>query len=675
MNITPGRPLPLGVSLHQDVWNFALFSRHSTKVTLFLFEKGAKAPFFEHALDPEANRTGWTWHLAIRGIWQKEVEYAYKIEGSNEDPKNRFRPDILLSDPYAKGLNTPLQWGAPRNFPEHPPRGKLILDAPFDWEGIQSPCIPMEEMIIYEMHVRCFTQHSSSKVKHPGSFLGVVEKIPYLKNLGVNALELMPIFEFNECENPHKNPKTSEALKNLWGYSTINFFSPMNRYAVTDSWTGALDDFRALVKELHKNGIEVILDVVYNHTAEGPREGPYYSFRGIDNQVYYILDPTGGYLNFSGTGNTVNANNPTVSRLIVDSLRYWVTEMHVDGFRFDLASCLTRDDSGNPLLSPPLIHLITHDKDLSHIKLIAEAWDAGGLFQVGSFPGEDKWGEWNGKYRDSARRFLKGTDGYSGAFASALCGSEDLYGKTFKPYHGINFITAHDGFTLRDLVSYQEKHNAENGEGNRDGNDQNDSWNCGIEGLTKDPSILKLREQQMKNMHTALLLSIGTPMVLMGDEYGHTRLGNNNAYPQDNALSWFLWDEEKKNVSFNRFYRLVILFRKQHALFQRKKFLAAKDIDWHSQKPLHPNWQEDSRFIAYTLKDHVSKEHIYIAFNAHFQSTLIALPDPPQNKKWRRIIDTSLESPHDFIENPLAHPAFPPTYEMPAYSAFVAKAL
>jgi len=683
IQIEKGSPIPLGVSqldasgvsqLNAGL-NFSLFSRHADHVTLLLFAPGANEAFLEFSLDPNTHRTGWIWHVLLRGLTSQQVEYAYRIEGANDDPKNRFNPHMLLSDPYAKGLNTLNQWGAPHEAQvARFSRGKVILDAPFDWENATSPDILPEDLIIYEMHVRCFTMHPSSKVKHPGTFLGLIEKIPYLKSLGINAVECMPVFEFDEGENPNKNPKTHEQLKNVWGYSTINFFAPMNRYCASDSWTGALDEFRMLVKELHKNGIKVILDVVYNHTAEGPREGPYFSFRGIDNQIYYILDPSGGYLNYSGTGNTFNANQPIVSRLILDSLRYWVEVLHVDGFRFDLASCLTRDETGNPLLMPPLIHLITQDPVLKNTLLIAEAWDAAGLYQVGSFPGEGKWSEWNGKYRDEVRRFIKGTDGYAGTFASALCGSQNVYGKNLKPYHSINFITAHDGFTLKDLVSYQEKHNEENGENNRDGSDQNDSWNCGEEGPSTNPHILHVREQQMRNLHMALLFAIGTPMILMGDEYGHTRNGNNNTYCQDNDLNRFLWDELEKNQRFARFHRLVIQFRKEHKVFRKKEYLTQADVDWHSQKPMHPDWHSETRFVAYTLKDKQSEVYIYIAFNAQFKAAEIQLPPAPKGKAWYRIIDTSLASPQDFNENPQSAP-LKLTYMMPAYSAFTAKAL
>ncbi len=670
-----GSPEPLGVSRHPNGINFALFSEHATGVSLCLFSAGAKHPFAQIPLHPEVNKTGYIWHIEIDNLPAEHLEYGYYITGPNDDPRNRFAPEKLLSDPYARGLSTSHQWGY-KQLNEEPfaPRGRIVLDLAFDWQNTQPPRILMEDLVIYEMHVRSFTQHPSSKVKTPGTFLGIVEKIPYLKELGINAIELMPIFEFDECENLLVNPKTHQHLKNLWGYSTINYFSPMNRYSSSTSWQGALDDFRTLVREMHKNGIEVFLDVVYNHTAEANSKGPYFSFRGIDNQVYYMVNPEGKYLDFTGTGNTVNANHPVVMNFIIDSLRFWVEEMHIDGFRFDLASCLTRDENGIPLARPPLIISMTHDPVLAGVKMIAEAWDAGGLYQVGSFPGEGRWFEWNGKFRDTVRKFIKGTEGQSGDFAKVMSGSEELYGHCRRPYHSVNFITAHDGYTLRDLVSYQDKHNEENGEGNRDGANDNQSWNCGEEGPTKNQKILVLRERQMRNFHMALMLSLGTPMLLMGDEYGHTRHGNNNAYCQDNELNWFLWDELEKNAAFARFHRLMIQFRNQNTLLTRKEFLKDTDVEWHGHIPFKANWSDDSRFIAWTLTDNVKSEPLYIAFNAHFEPANIQLPPPPKGKVWHRIVDTSLTSPNDITETPQSSPPLKLTYILPDHSSFLAKA-
>lgn len=672
-----GSSTPLGVSRLGKGINFALFSQRATEIKLCLFSPHAKYPFFEMTLDPELNKTGYIWHILLKDLPHDQMEYGYKISGPTEDPYHFFDPTRILSDPYAKGLNTNHRWGHKEySDASNTPRGKIIFDAHFDWQKVPQPKLPMEDLIIYEMHVRSFTIHPSSKTKDPGTFLGMIEKIPYLKNLGINAIELMPIFEFDECNNHFINPKTNQKLKNVWGYSTINFFSPMNRFSSSSSWTGGMDDFRTLVREMHKNEIEVYLDVVYNHTGEGKNgEGPWFSFRGIDNQVYYMVQPDGHDMNFSGTGNTFNANHPVVAKLIVDSLRYWVNEMHVDGFRFDLASCLTRDEKGMPLSNPPVIQMINADPVLAGIKLIAEAWDAGGLYQVGSFPEGGRWAEWNGKYRDVVRRFIKGTDNQVGEFAQVMAGSQDLYGNGRCPYHSINFVTAHDGFTLRDLVSYQYKHNEENGENNRDGANQNDSWNCGHEGATNTRKIIQLRERQMRNLHVALLLAIGTPMILMGDEYGHTRNGNNNTYGQDNALNWFLWDELTKHESFVRFYRLMIQFRKKNPLLRRKDFLTEKDVEWHGHTPKQPNWGADARFLAYTLHDPAKSQSLYIAFNAHFQAAHVHLPPPPNGKKWYRIIDTFLAPPNDFIENPRHFPPLTYTYDLHDYSTLLLQAL
>lgn len=667
-----GFSTPLGASGRDEGINFAIFSEHASAISLCLFLPHSETPLAEITLDPELNRTGWIWHILITGLPTDELEYGYRITGPKEDAGNAFDPQKTIIDPYAKGLSIGNEWGRKE---EHVPRGRVILETPFDWEKDKPLGIHPEKLVIYEMHVRGFTRDPSSHTKAPGTFQGIVEKIPYLKSLGVNAVELMPMFEFDECENKRTNPKTKERLMNMWGYSTINFFTPMNRYSSNAQWTGAMDEFRNLVKEMHKNGIEVYLDVVYNHTAEGNHEGPFLSFKGIDNRVYYILNPKGEYLDFSGTGNTVNANHPIVSQFILDSLRYWVSEMHVDGFRFDLASCLTRDTNGAPLQHPPVIEAMSNDPILANVKLIAEAWDAGGLYQVGNFPEKGRWCEWNGKYRDVVRRFIKGTEGQSGEFAKVISGSQELYGNGSRPYHSINFITAHDGYTLSDLVSYQDKHNEENGENNQDGGNQNDSWNCGCEGPTQDPKIIELRERQMRNLHVALMVSIGTPMILMGDEYGHTKNGNNNTYCHDNALNYFLWDKLEEHKDFVRFHRLMIKFRFENHPLRREEFLTDKDIVWHGLIPKEVNWGAENRFIAYTLNDELNSQPLYIAFNAQSENAEIQLPAPPEGKKWHRVVDTSLKSPDDFCEDPKSKPELGTTYNLSDHSSLIAKAL
>ncbi len=662
-----GKPSPLGASSASGGVNFALFAPQASQVTLCLYTPQEPYPFSELPL----NKTDAVWHILVSGLPQA-VDYGFRVDGPVQPEKGvLFDPDIVLSDPYALLLSTSRHWG--EGYPQdRKPRGRLILNHPFDWQGITMPKIPIEELIIYEMHVRGFTRHPSSHTQHPGTFLGLIEKIPYLKELGVNAVELLPICEFNECENPRHHPKTHEKLYNFWGYSTVNFFSPMNRYASSDERMSALTDFKTMVREFHRNKIEVLLDVVFNHTAEGFADGSWFSFRGIDNADYYMLDEEGKYINFSGCGNTFNCNHSPGMELILEALRYWVREMHVDGFRFDLASILTRDPTGNPLEKPPLIQAINRDPLLSKVKLIAEAWDAAGLYQVGSFPGEGLWSDWNGVYRDVVRRFIKGTDGYAGAFASALSGSQNIYGKEGAPYHSVNFVIAHDGFTLKDLVTYNTKHNEENGENNQDGLNNNDSWNCGEEGPSKKREITQIRAQQMRNFHVALMFSLGVPMLWMGDEYGHTRKGNNNGWCHDNDLNWFLWDALKKEAGFFRFYKLLIAFRKEIPFFQRTEFFTHDDIEWHGKEPLKPDWSPESRLVAYTLKDVRTHTYLYVAFNAHFYHAHLTLPSAPKNKRWFRIIDTSSPSPADFLEQPQAFAPLRHTYDLPPHSTLVA---
>lgn len=611
-----GLPSPIGLSESKEGLNFSLYSQDAEKILLSLFLPGDQAPFKEVPLF----RTGQVWHVLVGGLPDR-VEYGYKVQ-----KKGRLGP--LLIDPYARSLNLSNQWGQPWKSV----RSRALTSRPFDWQGSTYPRIPMEELIIYEMHLRGFTRHSSSGVAHPGTFSGMIEKIPYLKEMGVNAVELLPLNTFNETENLHSNPRTGEKLYNFWGYSPVTYFGLMNRYASKEGWGEEIDEFKELVRALHLAGIEVILDVVYNHTAEAEKK--IISLRGIDEQTYYMFDETGELLNYSGCGNTLNSNHPIVCGLILDSLRYLVSEFHIDGFRFDLASTFCRDEFGKTIENPAIVCAITNDPILSNTKLIAEAWDAAGLYQVGTFPGGQRWAQWNGRYRDVVRRFIKGTDGETGAFATALSGSEDLFFRG-TPSQSINFITAHDGFTLRDLVSYSRKHNLENAENNQDGLSDNVSWNCGHEGPSNDPKILSLRDRQMCNFLLALYVSVGTPMLLMGDEYGHTKGGNNNTYCQDNEKNYFLWDHLNE---FSKFNQLLIGYRKKLPHFRRESFLTKEDVIWHGHTPENPDWSVQSRFIAYELK-HPSG-NLYIAFNAHFEPTKAQLP----NGKWNRLIDTSLPS-------------------------------
>lgn len=657
-----GHPQPFGATPYAEGVNFSLISAYAEAVSLVLFSPSdLTKPLCEIALNPLRNKTGTAWHIFIYGL-PLETLYLYKID----------KAENLLLDPYARETFSTNRWL--ENEKGYRPYGG-IPHKDFDWQNDTPPLIPVKELVIYEMHVRGFTQHGSSQVKHPGTFLGMIEKIPYLKELGVNALEFLPIFEFNEAEYTKINPRTKKRLCNYWGYSTVNFFSPMQRYASSNDPEAAIVEFKTLVKELHKNGIEVILDVVYNHTFEGGNPGITLSYKGLDEKVYYILDEKGHYLNFSGCGNTLNCNHPIVRELIENSLRYWVTEMHVDGFRFDLASILTRGTKGQPLIYSPLIEKISRDPLLSQVKLIAEPWDAGGLYQVGTFylHGYSRWSEWNGRYRDRVRAFIKGT-GNKKHFSTDICGSQDLYYHEF-PCNSVNFVCAHDGFTLTDLVSYNRKHNQDNGENNLDGTNNNESWNCGIEGHTQSKQVMELRTRQMKNLLLALMVSRGIPMVHMGDEYGHTKNGNNNTWCQDNELNWFLWDQQEKQAEFFRFYRLMIQFRKKHPLLYQNQFLKEEQIQWHGIKPFTPNWEMNNHFVAFTLLDSVDGNDLYIAFNAAGQPVEVEIPTPRKGFLWHLAIYTAYKSPKDFIENLEETKLDQEIVLMPSHSALLLKSI
>lgn len=642
-----GRPSPLGATLDDDGVNFALFSAHATLVTLCLFQEGASEPFEEFVLDPHIHRSGSIWHIKLAHL-APHLLYAYRIAG----PKGKghhFHPKHWLIDPYAKGLFLEGTWRQPRKRL----LGEVFPATDFNWEGDAPLHLPWEEMIIYEMHLRGYTQDPSSGAQHPGTFLGLIEKITHLQTLGINAIELLPIFPFDELAHPKKN------LCNYWGYSPLHFFSPMTRYASHPS--RAIAECKEMIKALHRAKIEVILDVVFNHTGEGKSVC---SFRGIDNQSYYLLDTAGKDYNFSGCGNTLACNEAAGIELIVSALRYWVEEFHIDGFRFDLASIFCRGQQGQVFQDPPVLQAILKEPALAKTKFIAEAWDCGGLYQVGSFPGGERFAEWNGRYRDEVRRFLKGTKGHAGAFASVLSGSENLYGKNRTPYHSINFITAHDGFSLHDLVSYNHKYNEDNGEHNRDGNDWNESWNCGEEGPTRQAKVLALRKRQMRNFLFTLAVSMGTPMFLMGDEYGHTRKGNNNSYCQDNQLNYFLWDELEKHRPFTHFLQKLIAFRKKTPLFHRNRFLTPADVVWHGKELGAPDWSRESRLVAYTLLDPVEKKDLYLAFNASWFPVDLVVPPGT----WDLLVDTSLPSSDDFPDLP---PHVTHTYTLPPHSCLL----
>lgn len=677
LKIVPGQAFPLGVSEVNNGINFAIFSQHATAVTICLsFNERIDDRTLEFKLDPDDNRTGDIWHICIQDLPRKNVLYGYRIDGPQGwHHGHRFDDRIVLLDPYAKFVEGRRYFGGENKSSGF--LGTYDFDSlPFDWgDDYKLPNILEKDLVIYEMNVRAFTADESSGFASSirGSYLGVIEKIPHLLELSVNAVELLPVFEFDELEfQRHPNPRNH--MINTWGYSTINFFAPMSRYASAGGGPlNASREFKEMVKALHGAGIEVILDVVYNHTNEADDVYPYTtSFRGIDNKVYYMLDlrNNGQFLNFSGCGNTLNCNHPVVMELILDSLRHWVVEYHVDGFRFDLASVLCRGPDGAPLSAPPLIRAISKDAILSRCKIIAEPWDCGGLYLVGRFPNWDRWAEWNGIYRDDIRKFIKGDCGMKGSFATRVSGSSDLYKvNNRKPYHGINFVIAHDGFTLRDLVSYNVKHNNANGEGGNDGCNDNFSWNCGFEGETEDANIRALRSRQMKNFHLALMTSQGTPMMLMGDEYGHTRYGNNNSYGHDTALNHFLWGQlEARKRDHFRFFSEVIKFRRKHPhLFSRENFLGENDITWHES-----NWDNpESKFLAYTLHDG-NGEDVYLAFNAHDYFVSVSLPSPPTKRKWFRVVDTNLESPQDFVLDGIR--GIGSTYNLAPYSSILLKA-
>lgn len=671
-----GTPLPLGFSETDQGMNFSFFSCHATAAWLCLFSAKDNSLLYEIALDPKKNKTGSIWHIGIKDL-PKPFSYAYRLEGPHDHPY-LYNNQLYLLDPYAKQVTSHSKWGSNSSEDNnggipYRPHGLITSPEPFDWRGDYPLNIPLQDLIIYEMHVRGFTQSSTSKVKNKGTFLGLIEKIPHLLDMGVNAVELLPLQEFNENENLNINPENDQPLCNYWGYSTVNFFAPMTRYAT--STISAVNEFKSMVRELHKNGIEVILDVVFNHTNEGNEKGPITSFKGYENPVYYILNRDFTYSNYTGCGNTVNCNHPVVWELILNCLRYWVLEMHVDGFRFDLASILTRGMQGQPLTYPPIIEALSGDPVLSKIKLIAEPWDLS-LYQVGKFyPSAKRWGEWNGKYRDCVRRFIKGDHGIKGEFITRLCGSEDLYHNR-SPLSSINFVTVHDGFTLRDLVSYNQKHNIENGEGNRDGTNENDSWNCGEEGPTDDPDVIALRKRQVRNYHLTLMISQGIPMLFMGDEYAHTKHGNNNTWCHDNELNWFLWDQLERNRDFYRFYKLMVKFRKDNKLLRRETFLSPKDAQWHGVEPFKPDWSANTQFIAFTLidPDATTGNDIYIAFNAQEKEVQVHVPDPRKGKKWHLIADTSALSPLDIFPESKAPECKKLVRGMLGYSALILKA-
>jgi isoamylase len=670
MELRKGKPFPFGATGQEEGVNFAVYAKGIEKISLCIFEEtNLSQPLLEVELNPTQNKTGHVWHALI--IQPPSVfAYYYRVNLTGQTEVTHF-----ILDPYAKCVASDAVWhDQPSSDAVYRPLGKVNTQQAFDWGEDAPPNIPRQDLVIYEMHVRGFTHHSSSQVEHPGTYQGLIEKIPYLLDLGVNAIELMPIQEFNEQDVLQVNPETQQKLHNYFGYSTVNFFSPMNRYASRSDGDQTLIEFKTMVKELHKNGIEVILDVVFNHTAEGNEKGRVFSFKGLDPHTYYMINHEGTYLNFSGCGNTFNCNHPMTREFIVDALRYWVLEMHVDGFRFDLAPVFNRARDGTPLDNAPLIEALSHDPILASRKLIAEPWDAGGLYQLGGFaPRSPNWSEWNGKYRDVVRSFIKGIPRQRNAFAGVISGSHDLFATSRTPCSSINFVTAHDGFSLADLVSYDDKHNLANGEENRDGIHQNDSWNCGFEGQTDNKKVNNLRKKQVRNFHLALMISQGVPMILMGDEYAHTRHGNNNAWCQDNELNWFLWDQLEEHAGFYRYYRSLIHFRKTHPLLRRDTFFGTEDVKWHGLNPEQPDWDHDNHLVAFTLHFPSGEPGLYIAFNAAHIYQMVTLPSPGEGKAWQWVVNTNNPFPEDFLDDTPVKKLDGATFRMPPYSGIMLK--
>ena len=624
--------------------NFTIHTHGATSCELLLFHRKAEEPYAVIPF-PESYRIGFCYSMIVFDLDIEEFEYAYRLDGPYDEKKGlRFDKNKILLDPYARAVTGQSQWGHVNNA-QHGYRARVV-QSNFDWGDQRHHSIPMEDLIIYELHVRGFTMDESSGVKHHGTFEGLREKIPYLKELGVNAVELMPIFEFDEMRDVRLIDENE--LIDFWGYNPVSFFAPNTSYCSSMEYNREGLELKTLIKDLHDNGIEVILDVVFNHTAEGNEFGPCFSFKGFDNNIYYMLTPDGHYYNFSGCGNTLNCNHPVVRDMILECLRYWVIEYRVDGFRFDLASILGRNDDGTPLSQPPLLRSLAFDSILGNVKLIAEAWDAGGLYQVGSFPSWKRWAEWNGRYRDDMRRFLKGDDFLAQTAAARITGSPDLYDPAYRGGNAsINFLTCHDGFTLYDLYSYNQKHNEANGWGNTDGADDNNSWNCGVEGETDDPAILALRKRLMKNACAVLLCSRGTPMFLSGDEFADTRYGNNNPYCQDNLISWLDWSLLKKNKDLFDFFQYMIQFRKDHPVIRKDlepSYLGVPAMSTHGLTPDETNFSGDShvvcvRFAGYN--EATQKEDlVYLAVNSGWFPVTLTLPELPEHYEWKVAVNT-----------------------------------
>ncbi len=642
-DIATGSSSPLGASVRAGGVNFSVYSKSASFMELLLFDhEDDTKPARAIPLDARRHRTYHYWHVFVPGLGPGQL-YGFRAVGPFKPEKGlRFDGNKVLLDPYGLAVAIGSRDAAMKSIVADP--------GSYDWEGDAPLKRPFVETVIYELHVRGFTRHPSSGIDaaKAGTYAGLVGKIPYLRDLGITAVELMPVFQFDGAGTPG-------GRANYWGYNPVSFFAPHRQYSSRQDRLGPMDEFRDMVKALHRAGIEVILDVVYNHTAEGDHLGPTFCFRGLENSAYYLLAPDHArYANYTGTGNTLNANHPVVRRMILESLRHWVIHMHVDGFRFDLASVLARDETGSPIPNPPIILDIESDPMLAGTKIIAEAWDAAGLYQVGSFVG-DSWQEWNGQFRDDVRRFLKGDRGTVSKMAMRLLGSPDIYGhEEREPEQSVNFVACHDGFTLNDLVSYNRKHNEENGEANRDGANENLGWNCGVEGPTDDPAIEQLRARQIRNFLAATLLSLGTPMLLMGDEVRRTQRGNNNAYCQDNEISWLDWNLMRDHADLHRFVKMLLDFRSrrdvaiQNEAFTLNRLLKQAHVRWHGVALDSPDWSEDSHSIAATVRSLRGRFSVHAMLNAYWEPLTFQLPAAgAAGRKWLRWIDTSLPAPDD----------------------------
>ena len=654
-SVHPGDHSVYGAQIRDGGINFTISSSEATRCELLLFRRHQEIPFAILPV-PESYRIGNVYSIFVEGLCPEEFEYAYRMDGPF-DPHTGlfFDPERVLLDPYARAVSGQRPWGAARRPGHYHAR---VVREDYPWKDSYFPRTPMEDSVIYELHVRGFTRHRSSGVHYPGTFSGLAEKIPYLKELGVTAVELMPVFEFDETINARSH--AGKLLLEYWGYNTVSYFSPNSSYTAAEEHSREGTELKDLIRQLKENGIEVILDVVFNHTAEGNRTGPYFSFKGIDNRIYYMLTPSGDYYNFSGCGNTMNANHPIVRRFILDCLRHWVTRYHVDGFRFDLASIFTRDRAGAPMDRPPILEDMASDPILAGTKLIAEPWDAGGLYQVGTFPAYRRFSEWNGRYRDALRDFLKGNYWNAPEMAARLSGSGDLYpGGAGSGRASINFITCHDGFTLNDLYSYDHKHNETNGWNNTDGTDDNRSWNCGMEGPTDDAVIKGLRAKMMRSAITVLMCSRGTPMILAGDEFCNTQFGNNNAYCQDSETSWLNWEYLKINRDFFEFYKSVIAFRKAHPAIRKPLPAARCGLPALSLCSADPDDHEITRFtsvlgIMYAgrLLQEQQDDVVYMVINAYWEPREIRLPALPAGYSWGLVIDTDAMDGTFYREQP-----------------------